>query len=450
MLKTAKMEYNGDEKTFSQLLFFVPSQLFYTKTAIMLNIKYIYPAIIALFFFSCRSFDAVERAGEVRSDVAFKRYLAKENIDVTAGNEVKILNGAHEKFDDLFLAIDSAKHHVHLEYFNFRNDSINSELIDLLAKKAKEGVEVRALFDAFGNMSNNKPLKREHIEDIRARGIELVKFDPITFPWINHSCSRDHRKIVVIDGKTAYTGGINVADYYLNGLEGIGKWRDVHARVEGEAVADLQDIFLAMWNRETGQQIGGEEYYPSSSSNGKAEIAVVDRWPLRNPKQMRHVYANAINSAKDSVVIVNPYFLPLKVVRKAIKKAIDDGVKVDIMLTAKGDIPFVPDGVWRLGYKLMKRGANVYMYDGGFNHSKVMCVDGKYMTVGSTNLNSRSLRYDYETNLFVFGKEDTRELYDVIEADKKESFLLTKEIYKERSWWRRFCGFFVVLLTPIM
>lgn len=413
-------------------------------------IKYIFVAVTPLLLAACSSFKVIERGHIMQSDEAFKSYLQAENIEITANNNVELLNGAHEKFEDMFGAIKNAKHHIHLEYFNFRNDSINKELITLLAQKAKEGVEVRALFDAFGNMSNNKPLKKEHIEAIRAQGIELVKFDPITFPWVNHSVSRDHRKIVVIDGVVAYTGGINVADYYLTGLEGIGKWRDIHARVEGAAVAKLQDIFLAMWNRETGQQIGGHKYYPLPPEPGKAQVAVVDRWPGKNPKQMRQVYANAINAAKDSITIVSPYFIPLKVVRRAIEKAIDDGVQVNIMLTAKGDIPLLPDGVWRLGYRYMKRGANVYMYNGGFNHSKVMCADGKYMTVGSTNLNSRSLRYDYETNIFVFDEDDTRDLYDIIAEDKKESFLLTKEIYKERSWWRRFCGFFVVLLTPIM
>lgn len=413
-------------------------------------IKYIFIAAAPLLLAACGSFRPIERGHIMQSDEAFKAYLRQENLQITSNNGVELLNGAHEKFEDMFLAIKEAKHHIHLEYFNFRNDSINKELIALLAQKAKEGVEVRALFDAFGNMSNNKPLKKNHIEAIRAQGIELVKFDPITFPWINHATSRDHRKIVVIDGKVAYTGGINVADYYLNGIEGIGKWRDIHARVEGAAVAKLQDIFLAMWNHETGQQIGGHNYYPKPADEGDAQVVVVDRWPGKNPKQMRQVYANAINAAKDSVTIVSPYFIPLKVVRKAIKKAIDDGVRVNLVLTAQGDIPLLPDGVWRLGYKYMKRGANVYMYNGGFNHSKVMCVDDKYMTVGSTNLNSRSLRYDYETNIFVFDKEDTRDLYNIIAEDKKESFLLTKDIYKERSWWRRFCGFFVVLLTPIM
>lgn len=412
--------------------------------------RYFLSLLMILLLASCSSFVAIERGLISDSGVAFKNYLRAENVAITENNKVELLNGAHAKFEDMFDAINKAEHHIHLEYFNFRNDSINAVLLALLAEKAKEGVEVRALFDAFGNFSNNKPLKEEHIKEIRATGVELVKFDPIVFPWVNHTISRDHRKIVVIDGKIAYIGGINVADYYLTGLEGIGKWRDIHARVEGEAVAKLQDIFLAMWNRETGQQIGGEKYYPTPLPAGDAEVAVVDRRPGKTPKAMRRAYTNAVNSAKDSVVLVSPYFIPLPKLKKAIKKAIDDGVKVDIMLTAKGDISLVPDGVWRIGYKLMKRGANVYMYNGGFNHSKVMCVDGKYMTVGSANLNSRSMRYDYETNIFVFDEEDTRELQNIIDEDKKESFLLTKEIYKKRSLWQRICGFFIVLCTPIM
>ena len=417
-----------------------------------MKIKYPYVLLLsmALLLASCSSFVAIERAGISSSGTAFKNYLQAENIEIVSGNSVELLNGAHAKFGDMFSAIKEAKHHIHLEYFNFRNDSINAVLIALLAEKAKEGVEVRALFDAFGNCSNNKPLKESHIEAIRAAGVELVKFDPIIFPWLNHTMSRDHRKIVVIDGKIGYIGGINVADYYLTGLEGIGKWRDIHSRVDGAVVAKLQDIFLAMWNHETGQGIGGEAYYPVVNPAGDAEVAVVDRWPRKTPKAMRRAYANAINSAKDSLVVVSPYFIPMPGVKKAIKKAIDDGLKVDIMLTAKGDIKLIPDGVWRIGYQLMKRGANVYMYNGGFNHSKVMCVDGEYMTIGSANLNSRSMCYDYETNIFVFDKEDTRDLQNIIDEDKKESFLLTKEIYKKRTWWQRVKGLFVVLLTPIM
>lgn len=399
---------------------------------------------------SCSSFVALERDDYLSSDSAFIGYLKSQNIPYTHNNHVDILNGAHMKFDSLLADIAKSKHHIHLEYFNFRNDSINKVVIGALAKKAKEGVEVRAMFDAFGNMSNDRPLKKKDLKAIREHGIEIVKFDPITFPWINHAYSRDHRKIVVIDGKVGYIGGINVADYYLQGIEGIGEWRDMHSKVTGAAVNDLQKIFLDMWEKETGERIEGEAYYPKHVAEGGADVAVVDRWPHRTPERVRRAYANAIHSAKDSIVLINPYFMPMPIVRKALEKAIDDGVKVTILLSEKGDIPAIPDGVWRVAYKLMKRGAMVYMFRGGFNHSKVMCVDGKFCTIGSANLNSRSLMYDYETNLFIFGKEDTDELNGYIELDKQRSFILTEEIYKERSCWRRFVGRLVCLVTPFL
>lgn len=404
-----------------------------------------------LLLLSCKSsFTAIERKNYGSSDIALKYYLNKHNVAVTDSNKIDFLNGGREKFEVLLRDIAKAEHHIHLEYFNFRNDSINAVLIDALAAKAAQGVKVRAMFDAFGNMSNNKPLKEEHINNIREKGIELVMFDPIRFPWINHAYHRDHRKIVVIDGKIGYTGGINVADYYIQGLEGIGKWRDMHSRVEGKAVANLQKIFLAMWNRETGQEIGGVEYYPAPVAKDDALVAVVDRWPTKNAELMRRTYANAIHSAKESVCIVNPYFIPTRLVRSAIKKALKDSVDVEIMISSKGDIPLTPDGAIYVAYKLMKKGAKVYLYDSGFNHSKIMSVDGKICTIGSTNLNSRSLCYDYECNLFIFDKDETEKMMKLYENDKKESFLMTREYWKKRPLWNRFCGWLVNLVTPFM
>ena len=183
------------------------------------------------------------------SDSLIVSGLRDEGVTFSHNNSVVLLMSGQEKFDDMFKAIRQARSSIHLEYFNFRNDSIASLLFKLLAEKAAEGVEVRALFDGFGNDSNNRPLKKEHLEKIRSMGIEIYEFDPIRFPWINHVFHRDHRKIVVIDGNIAYTGGMNVADYYITGTEDVGEWRDMHCRIEGDEVNTLQDIFLKMWNK---------------------------------------------------------------------------------------------------------------------------------------------------------------------------------------------------------
>lgn len=390
-----------------------------------------------------------------KSDSILIAYLNEYGIKVKENNELKLLTSGHDKFIDLFQEVEKAKHHIHLEYFNFRNDSIANSLFELLKKKTSEGVEVRAIFDAFGNSSNNQPLKKRHLEALRESGIQIVEFDPIKFPWINHVFHRDHRKIAIIDGKIGYTGGMNIADYYINGLPEIGEWRDMHIRIEGNAVNDLQDIFLDMWKQCTQEDIGGNEYYPYKTDSiftetQNKDVAIVDRYPKRNPKVMRRVYAKAIESAEKKVQIINPYFTPTKIIKKAIKKALEKGVKVEIMIPGKSDIKFTPDAALYAANGLRKKGADIYIYNGGFHHSKIMMIDSTYCTVGSTNLNSRSLHYDYEINAFVFDTETTNELMDIFKEDQKDSTILTAEMYKKRSPWKKFVSWFAHLFTPFL
>ena len=379
-------------------------------------------------------------------------YLREEGIPVTGNNRVKLLMSGQEKFADLFSAIRQARHHIHLEYFNFRNDSIGDALFDLLAEKAAEGVEVRAMFDAFGNWSNNKPLRNKHLKAIRKRGIEIVKFDPITFPYVNHVMHRDHRKIVVIDGQIGYTGGMNVADYYLNGLPKIGQWHDMHVRIDGDAVRYLQGIFLTMWNRETGQHVGGPEYFADIHipDNIAGEVAIVDRVPRETPRSISHAYAAAIDSAKQVIRIINPYFVPTKSIRRALKNALKRNVRVEIMIPSVSDVPFTPEAALYFVHKLMKRGAHIYLFNGGFHHSKVMTVDDTYCTVGTANLNSRSLRYDYETNAFIFDPHTTRQLNTLFSHDCLNSTRLTKEWWMQRPLRKKIFGWFAHLFTPVL
>lgn len=388
------------------------------------------------------------------SDSLVINFLIAEDVPITTGNNVKLLKSGAEKFDDLFSAIKEAKHHIHLEYFNFRNDSIGGLLFDLLARKAAEGVEVRAIFDAFGNWSNNKPLKKKHLNSFRSNGIDIICFDPLRFPYLNHIFHRDHRKIVVIDGRIGYTGGMNVADYYIQGLPEIGDWRDLHARIEGDAVNRLQDIFLDIWNKSTKQDIKGEAYYHTPAKDNEEEegvsMAIIDRMPRKLPKLMRQTYVKSIQAAKEKIQIVNPYFLPTPSIRKALKKAVKRGVEVEIMLSDKSDIGFTPDGSIYVAHKLMKKGAEVYLYTEGFHHSKIMMVDDSFCTIGSTNLDSRSLRFDYEVNAFIFNEEVTAELTEMFEADKEHSIPLNNETWKQRSRWKRFVGWFANLFTPIL
>lgn len=395
--------------------------------------------------------------GWLPSDSVFARYLQGEGYKIINNNRLTLLPSGREKFDHLFKEIRKARHHVHLEYFNFRNDSIAGALFHLLAQKAKEGVEVRAMFDAFGNLSNNRPLRKRHLIKLQQEGIDIVTFDPITFPYFNHIASRDHQKIIVIDGKTGYTGGMNIADYYINGLPKIGAWRDMHLCIKGPAVDELQHAFVETWEKETGKDIHGDTYFPYGEDSLNApprhaggQVAIVQRVPKSHPEAMRHAYIAAIDAAQYKVQIINPYFVPTVSIRRAIERALERGVKVEIMIPGKSDISFTPDAGFYFANKLRKKGARIYIYNGGFHHSKVMTVDDRFCTVGSTNLNSRSLRYDYEINAFLFDLPITDQLVQIFNQDKKNSTVMTKDVYKNRKPWKRFVGWFAHLFTPVL
>ena len=398
------------------------------------------------------------------SDSTIVRVLKDNGVTFTDNNKVVLLMSGQEKFDDMFKAIKQAKSSIHLEYFNFRNDSIAGELFRLLRRKAQEGVEVRALFDGFGNDSNNRPLKKKHVERLRKDGIQIYEFDPLRFPWINHVFTRDHRKIVVIDGNVAYTGGMNVADYYINGTDEVGEWRDMHCRIEGGAVSQLQMIFVRMWKKVTGEDIWKQKYFrayqpvelkglkpDTTSTAGRKKVGIINREPRTTNEIIRTFYINAFNSAKDSIKLINPYFTLNRKVKRAIKNAIKRGVKVEIMVSAHSDIPLTPACVFYNVHKLMKKGADVWLYLPGFHHSKVIMVDGRYCTIGSANLNARSLSWDYEENAVIIDTPTTQELDNMIDNDKKQSIYLTPEYWKEfRNPWQKFVGWFAHLLTPFL
>ena len=344
--------------------------------------------------------------GQAQSnDSLFVEDMREEGIQFTQDNSIKLLMSGKEKFADMFEAIRQAKSSVHLEYFNFRNDSIAGLLFDILREKRKEGVEVRALFDGFGNDSNNRPLKKEHLEKLHADSINIYEFDPIRFPWVNHIWPRDHRKIVVIDGQIGYTGGMNVADYYIVGTEQVGEWRDMHCRIEGPVVNELQRIFLRMWKKVTKEELTDPKYFQGKPAGDKM-IGIANREPHTSNKIMRRFYIHALDRAKDSVKIVNPYFAPTQSIMKALKRCADRGVKMDILISSR------------------------------------------YDEVGSTNLDARSMRYDYEINAIIIDPETTRQLEDKFLQDTQKSDFMTEEEWKKtRTTWKKIKGWLGHLLA---
>ncbi|MCF0159762.1 MAG: cardiolipin synthase [Bacteroidaceae bacterium] len=433
------------------------------------------------------------------SDAVVYRWIEKENIPLSHHNRVKLLEDGLHKFPALFQDIREAKHSIHLDYFAMRNDSISNTLFSLLAVKNKQGVEVRALFDAYANLKSAHPLRENHLNALNQLGVEIRPWDKIKFPWVNHVIPRDHRKLAVIDGRIAYAGGMNIADYYIVGADKYGPWCDMQVRIEGDAARDFQDVFLGSWNKETKQHIGGDAYYnrPSVTSGPAvllsrqdslmlhltgtpgeqqaaadeavrqlkelegeandyvagpmrrvplpyiqtkeyvADVAVLHRKPYKTPSIMRDFYVTALDAAQEKVYIINPYFTPTHKVNRAIKRALKRGVEVQIMVSTISDVGFTPEIGMRSLNKLRKRGAKVFLFDAGFHHTKIMTVDGKFCTVGSTNLEARSLRYDYEINAVILHPGPTQELIQMFENDKQASHELTDEIWKSRSFKQR-------------
>ncbi len=403
---------------------------------------------------------AQERQHTLPADTLVRHALEQMGVSFSANNSLVLIHTGEEKFRAMFDAIRQARRYVHLEYFNFRNDSIGLALFQLLGEKAQEGVQVRALFDSFGNSSNDSPLRRRHIEAIRQTGVQVHEFDPIRFPWINHAYHRDHRKIVVIDGEVCFAGGMNVADYYIHGRPEYGEWRDMHMQLTGDVVAAYGQIFAGMWHKVTGETVHADSMTAASvvvpltdttATAGCKVIGVVDRRPHAESKAMRRAYVAAIDAAQSHIQIVNPYPTNVRSVRRALRRALKRGVRMEIMVSAKSDVPITPDVVALEMKKLARRGAEVYYNQTGFHHSKVMMVDSVFCTVGSTNLDARSFLFDYEVNSFILDAPTTQQLQDIFEADKANCVIFSADDYRRRfSFGHRAVGHVFSLFRGFM
>ena len=406
-------------------------------------------------------------AQQGRSDSAVVSFL-RENFDVrfSGNNSVVFFKTGQEKFDDLFKAVKQAKKSIHMEYFNFRNDSISALLFDLLAQKSAEGVEVRALYDGFGNCSNDRPLKQHHLDSLHRRGIQIKEFDRLAFPFFQNSFFRDHRKVVVIDGLIAYTGGMNVADYYVVGKPEFGAWRDLHCRIEGDAVAELQKVFMDFWNDVVDDSLQGTQYYPgerraqdyftglkvdTTSSAGSKVIGVVNRIPRQSARIMEQTFIEILDNAQHRVQLINPYFTLTPKVVRAFKRALKRGVKMEIMVSAACDIPVTPNVTEYYCNEFAKLGADIYVFHGGFHHSKVMMVDDSFLFLGSANLNGRSMKMDYECNVLIADPAATQAMQTIFEQDKVEQCtLMTPADYRKKPKMRRFWNWLYHLSSPIL
>ncbi|HLR01242.1 MAG TPA: cardiolipin synthase [Virgibacillus sp.] len=374
-------------------------------------------------------------------------HLRNNDATLTQDNAVKIFTDGNKKFTALLEDLKKATDHIHLLYYIIRHDALGRQIFDILIKKAKEGVEVRMLYDDMGS----RRLSQRYIRKLRESGVLVDAFFPPKIPKINMKINfRNHRKLAIIDGKIGYIGGFNIGDEYLGKSKRFGYWRDTHLRIDGNAVRNMQTRFILDWNQASRNHILYEERFYMARPAGDIGMQVVSSGPDSDWEQIKNGYIKMIMSAKEYIYIQTPYYIPDESLRDALQIAVLSGVKVKMMIPNKPDHPFVYWATLSSVGDLLNAGAEVFIYQNGFLHAKTIIVDGKISSVGTANIDVRSFRLNFEVNAFLYDESITQELEAAFKNDIKYSTQMTKKLYNKRSMGIRFKESISRLLSPIL
>lgn len=366
----------------------------------------------------------------------------------TMNNEVDLFTDGTKKFEQLLKDIEAATHHIHLQYYIYRSDQLGKTIRNALVDAAKRGVQVRVLIDAWGSTS----LKRNFFKPLEEAGGEVETFFPILVPYLSPRLQyRNHRKIVVIDGKIGYTGGFNVGDEYLGVVKKFGYWRDNHVRIVGDAVYALQNRFLMDWNSQHKPKLLFDPaYFPLMVTEGDMDIQIVTSGPDSTMEQIKLVYLKMINMAKKEILIQTPYYIPDDSIHEALKLALLSGVKVRLQIPNKPDHILVYWATYSFAAELLSYGATIETYEKGFMHSKTIVIDGEITSLGSTNFDNRSFRLDFEVNAIFYDIDFSQKVREAFIQDSQHSQVLTKEIYAERGLIIKIKEGLARLISPLL
>ncbi len=345
-------------------------------------------------------------------------------------NEVSVCTDGQQKYSALFEAIRSAHQFVHMEYYLVRNDPCGKRIVAELAKKAREGVEVKLLVDAVGGHS----LPRDFFDELTDGGGKVSIFFPFLVPFLNLRINhRNHRKILVADGRVGLIGGFNLGEEYL-GKGPLGPWRDTHFVIRGPGIRGLESRFIMDWNHASKEQIKpSNQYYPPIMGTGSTAIQIVSSGPDNPEMAIRDGFVSLIAVAKESVYIETPYFVPDELVFHALSLAARSGIDVRIVIPCKPDHPFV---YWSsLSYigDLLASGVRGYTYEKGFIHSKTIVIDGIAGSVGTANWDIRSFSLNFETNAFFYDPVLGETMRGIFLNDLRDCKEITKERYLARK-----------------
>lgn len=356
-----------------------------------------------------------------------------------SGNKVQILKDGSENFPEMLKAIKEGRETIHLETYIFRSDRVGWRFAEALAEKAREGVSVKLIYDSLGSLTTDRELFRVMEE----AGVEIFEYHPIA-PWKWRGSlkwnlkRRDHRKILVVDDRCGFVGGINIGDEYADFSEGGGGWRDTQMKLEGPAVRKLQEIFLSTWmkykkRRSKAGTADASEIRPP----GRLGVSIVASNGIQGRNQIKKAYLRAILRAKKRICITNSYFVPPHWFLTALKKARQRGVEVFILLPRRSDVRIVDYATRALYSRLLKWGVRIFEWEGSVLHAKTAVIDGRWSTIGSSNIDQISFFYNLEVNVVVLGWTFGDKMEGMFWDDLKSSREIRAREWIRRNWLQR-------------
>jgi len=397
--------------------------------------------------------DILSENDEAEND-SFKlvKMLNKSNNSIiTSNNEYKFFYNGESFFEQLFDDIENAKKNIHMEYYIWRSDELGNRIKDLLIKKANEGVEVKLIFDSFGSLGR---ISYKYRRELKAAGIEFKYFLDLFQPFtgITRFNYRNHRKVIVIDGQISYTGGFNIGIEYLTGGKKFNHWRDTNVRLTGEISVLLQALFLTDWFNSGNKMLVDEKFFPRfkeiQSSNTQMQVAVSG--PDSSWNSIKMLFFNMFANANKEVYIQSPYLVPDRGMIEVLQAAALSGVKIHLMMTG---VPDKKTPFWAAATyfdELLDAGVNIYQYQKGFLHCKTVVMDGKVCSVGSTNMDIRSFKLNYEVNVVMYDESACRQLIEQFNNDLQHCRQITKEYCEQIGFLRSLRNSLCRILSPIM
>ncbi len=370
------------------------------------------------------------------------------NFDASTGNDVVFLKDGGATFKTIFNALDKATDFIHLQYYIFEDGELADRLLEVFRRKIGEGVKIRLIYDGIGSFS----LSKAYLKKLKEIGVEVFPFLPFRFGRFLRSVNyRNHRKIIVIDGGVAFTGGINISDKYLKGDKTLGNWHDMHLRIEGPAVEDLDLVFLEDWQLVSEQEILPKKKTSSNNGNSNSSIVqIVSTGPDDDFPAIEQTYFSIINSAKSYLYIVNPYIIPGPAILTALDTAAMSGVDVRLLVSENNDSQLVNWSVRSYFENLLRAGVKIYLFPEGFLHSKIMISDDEITSVGTANIDIRSFEQNYEVNAIVYDSEFVKALKEDFLVDCNLSNQLTFEAHMKRPWWDKLKEGFAKIFSPVL